>query len=263
MHALIAAALLAATPGAAKTQVTWYGHATFKVVTPKGTVVVVDPWFSNPKAVDKDALAKIGKVDFVLVSHGHFDHTSDAVALGKAGAKLVSSFELGSALVAAGFPQDGASMMTLGNAGGTLPLTDELSVTLVPAVHSSGFSLPNAPPGSPAAYAGSPVGFVIQVKGGPTIYHTGDTDAFYDMKDRVGDRFKVDVMLACIGGHFTMDPEGAALAATYVKPKTIVPMHFGTFPILTGTPAELEKALKKHHAKAKVLEMKVGETQTF
>ncbi len=262
MHALIAAALFAATatPPAGKTEITWFGHATFEVKTRKGTVLVIDPWFGNPKAVDKDALSKIGKVDYVLVSHGHFDHSSDAVALGKAGAKLVGSFELGSALTAAGFPQDGATMLTLGNAGGTVALTDEVSVTFVPAVHSSGFA--GATPG-PAEYAGSPLGFVIQVKGGPTIYHTGDTDAFYDMKDRVGDRFKVDVMLACIGGHFTMDPEGAALAASYVKPKSIVPMHFGTFPVLAGTPAELEKALKAKHVKSKMVEMKVGETKSF
>lgn len=268
MHAILAAALLAATPtaptthGDGKTHLTWYGHATFTLVTPKGTVLAIDPWFGNPKAVDKDALSKVRHVDYVLVSHGHFDHTADAVTLGKAGAKLVASFELGSALVAAGFPQDGASMATLGNAGGTLPLTDEVSVTFVPAVHSSGYAPAGAPPG-PAEYAGEPLGFVIQVKGGPTIYHTGDTDAFYDMKDRIGDRFKIDVMLACIGGHFTMDPEGAALAASYVKPKWIVPMHFGTFPILTGTPAELAKALKARHSRTKMLEMTVGETKTF
>lgn len=263
MHALIAAALLAATPAAAKTEITWFGHATFEVKTPKGTVLVIDPWFSNPKAVDKDALAKLGNVDYVLVSHGHFDHTADAVAVGKDHhAKLIGSYELGNALIAAGFPQDQATMATLGNAGGTLQLTDEVSVTFVPAVHSSGFTPSGAPP-SPAEYAGSPLGFVIQVKGGPTIYHTGDTDAFYDMKDRIGERFKVDVMLACIGGHFTMDPEGAALAASYVKPKVIVPMHFGTFPVLTGTPAELEKALKAKYVKTKMVEMKVGETKAF
>ncbi|MHB8417757.1 MAG: metal-dependent hydrolase [Myxococcales bacterium] len=267
MNALLAAVLLSAVPAATpargdgKTHVTWYGHATFTVVTPKGTVLAIDPWFENPKAADKDALAKLGHVDYVLVSHGHFDHAADAVALGKAGAKLVGSFELGSALVASGFPQDGASMTTLGNAGGTIPLTDEVQVALVPAVHSSGYGPAGA--SGAAEYAGAALGFVIQIKGGPTIYHTGDTDAFYDMKDRVGDRFKVDLMLACIGGHFTMDPEGAALAATYVKPKWIVPMHFGTFPVLSGTPAELEKALRARHSKAKLLELKVGESKAF
>jgi L-ascorbate metabolism protein UlaG (beta-lactamase superfamily) len=268
MQSLMLAVLLAAAPapapvataaatGDGHTHLTWYGHATFSITTPKGLVLVIDPWFGNPKAVDKDALAKLGKVDYLLVSHGHFDHVADAVTLGQRGAKLIASFELGNDLVAAGYPKDQATMETLANAGGTLALGDEVKVSLVPAVHSSGFN----PPGSNgvAEYGGNPLGFVIQIQGGPTIYHTGDTDAFYDMKDRIGDRFKVDVMLACIGGHFTMDPEGAALAASYVKPKWIVPMHYGTFPILTGTPEELGKALKAHHAKAKMLELKVGE----
>ena len=254
---------LASTASAAKrqpnTKVTWYGHATFRIETPKGLVLVIDPWFSNPKDPDKDALAKLGKVDYVLLSHGHADHAADAVALGKAGATVVSVFELCNALQTIGYPKDQASMLTCGNIGGTIPLGDEVKVTLVPAVHGSGLDRPDGP----AIYAGSPVGFVIEIKDGPTLYDTGDTDAFEDMKDRIGDRFKVDLMLACIGGHFVMDPQGAALAATYVKPRAIVPMHFGTFPLLKGTPDELREALKARHSKSEVVEMKPGETKTF
>jgi L-ascorbate metabolism protein UlaG (beta-lactamase superfamily) len=260
----LAAVSLIPTANAAKhqvnTKVTWYGHATFRVETPKGTVLVIDPWFGNPKDPDKDALAKIGKVDYVLVSHGHLDHAADAVALGKAGATLVSVFELCNALQTTGFPKEQASMVTCGNVGGTIPLGDEVKVTLVPAFHGSGLDRGD---GTPAIYAGAPVGFVIEIKDGPTIYHTGDTDAFEDMRDRIGERFHVDVMLAGIGGHFIMDPQGAALAATYVKPKVIVPMHFGTFPLLTGTPDELRAALKARKSKIDVLEMKPGETKTF
>jgi L-ascorbate metabolism protein UlaG (beta-lactamase superfamily) len=255
---------LASTASAAKrqpnTKVTWYGHATFRIETPKGLVLVVDPWFSNPKDPDKDALTKLGKVDYVLVSHGHSDHMTDAVALGKAGATAVGVYELCSALQTIGYPKEQASMVTCGNVGGTIPLNDEVKVTLVPAVHGSGIDRGD---GTPVIYAGSPVGFVIEIKNGPTIYHTGDTDAFIDMKDRIGDRFQVDVMLACIGGHFVMDPQGAALAATYVKPKAIVPMHFGTFPLLKGTPDELRAELKARHSKSEVVEMKPGETKTF
>jgi L-ascorbate metabolism protein UlaG (beta-lactamase superfamily) len=242
------------------TKVTWYGHAAFRIETPKGKVLVIDPWFGNPKDPDKDALAKIGKVDYVLVSHGHQDHSADAVALGKTGATLVAPFELCNALVSVGYPKDQATMMTCGNIGGTLALDDEVKVAIVPAVHGSGLDRGD---GTPAIYAGPPVGFVVEIKDGPTIYHTGDTDAFEDMKDRIGDRFSIDVMLACIGGHFVMDPAGAALAATYVKPKIIVPMHFGTFPILAGTPDELRAALKARKSKAQVVEMKPGETKTF
>ncbi len=265
MHALMLALLFSANPAAAgdgHTHLTWYGHATFVVTTPKGTVLAFDPWFHNPKNPDPEVLAKIPKIDFALVSHGHFDHTGDAIPVGQKGAKLVAPFELGTDLVAAGYPKDQATMMTLANAGGTLDLTDEVKVTFVPAVHSSGFSNPSNPQGPPE-YGGNPVGYVVQIAGGPTIYHTGDTDAFSDMKSRVGDRFKVDLMLACIGGHFTMDPEGAALAASWVHPKTIVPMHYGTFPVLTGTPDELAKALKARKLRTRLLVLEPGKEKSF
>jgi L-ascorbate metabolism protein UlaG (beta-lactamase superfamily) len=151
-------------------------------------------------------------------------------------------------------------MVTCGNIGGTIALGDEVKVTLVPAIHGSGVDRGD---GTPAVYSGSPVGFVIEIKDGPTLYHTGDTDVFEDMKDRIGDRFHIDVMLACIGGHFTMDPQGAALAATYVKPKILVPMHFGTFPLLAGTPDELRAGLKARKSKVEVVEMKPGDTKVF
>lgn len=265
MHRIAVAALaLAAWPLAAqaagKTEITWYGHSAFTLKTPKGTVIAIDPWMSNPAARDKEAAGKIEKVDFILVTHGHSDHVGDAVALGtRTGARLVTNFDLSKALVAAGYPAGQATMATAGNIGGTLQLTDEVSVTMVPAVHSSTFQKDEA---SPVEATGNPLGFVIHVSGGPTVYHTGDTDVFGDMK-LIGDRHKVDVMLACIGGHFTMDPAGAALAATLVRARTVVPMHFGTFPVLKGTPAELARALKARGARTTMTEMQVGETRAF
>ena len=244
--------------GTGKTQVTWYGHAAFVVKTPGGTTLAIDPWINNPAAKDKTALDKLPKVDFILVTHGHFDHVGDAVAIQKkSNAKIVGLFELGNALVGAGAAADSAGFATLGNVGGELALNDEVTVAIVPAVHSSGFKKDDA---SPMQYAGSPVGFVIQIKGGPTLYHTGDTAAFGDMK-RIGDRYHPDVMLACIGGHFTMDPRDAALAARDIGAKTIVPMHYGTFPVLTGTPEQLQKEIKG--GKPKVVKMEIGETKTF
>jgi L-ascorbate metabolism protein UlaG (beta-lactamase superfamily) len=238
-----------------KTEVTWYGHATFVVKTPGGTVLAIDPWFANPSTPDKEAAQKLEKVDYVLVTHGHFDHVGDAVALAqRTGAKLVTGFDLGRALVKAGYPEAQAGFDTLGNIGGRIAAGDA-TVILVPAIHSSDVTGEQGQqPG------GNPLGFVIQVKGGPTLYHTGDTDVTMDMR-QIPERYgNVDVMLACVGGHFTMDAQGAALAASYVKAKTVVPMHFGTFPVLTGTPKELEKALK---GKAKVLVMEPGKTVTF
>jgi L-ascorbate metabolism protein UlaG (beta-lactamase superfamily) len=236
-------------PAAGKTEVTWFGHAAFVIRTPGGTVLAVDPWFSNPRTPDKEAAAKLEKVDFVLVTHGHSDHVGEAVALGKrTGAKLLTSFELGHALVAAGYPKEQAGFETLGNIGGAIAAGDA-TVIMVPAIHSSGV----ADDEGKTLPGGNPMGFVIQVKGGPTLYHTGDTDVTLDMR-QIPERYgKIDVMLACIGGHFTMDPRGAALAASYVKPRVVVPMHFGTFPVLTGTPDALSAALKGS-AKVQVLE---------
>jgi len=250
----------AAPAGGGKTQVTWYGHAAFTVKTPHGTVLAIDPWFSNPSNKDGKAVPP-DKIDFILVTHGHSDHVGDAVALAKkTGAKFVGAFELAQALMRAGYPMDLQSVMaTAGNMGGTIELTDEVAVAFVPAIHSSGF---NKDEQSPTEYGGNPVGFIIRVKGGPTIYHTGDTAPFSDIQ-YPAKRWPIDLMLACIGGHFTMDPAGAALMAGWVNPKQIVPMHFGTFPLLQGTPAELRQAIQKAGGKAKVTEMKVGETRAF
>jgi L-ascorbate metabolism protein UlaG (beta-lactamase superfamily) len=233
-----------------KTEITWYGHSAFVVRTPGGTVLAIDPFFANPRSPDKEAAAKLEKVDYVLVTHGHSDHVGEAVAIAqRTGAKLIAPFDLARALVRGGFPEKQATFETLGNAGGVIQAGDA-TVTMVAAVHSSDVNDASGHQGG-----GNPVGFVIRVKGGPTLYHTGDTDVTQDMKlipERYG---KVDVMMACIGGHFTMDPAGAALAAGYVHPRIVVPIHFGTYPVLSGTPKELEAALR---GKAKVLVMEPG-----
>jgi L-ascorbate metabolism protein UlaG (beta-lactamase superfamily) len=238
----IAAAALCLSPlavpaadAAPKTEITWYGHAAFTVKTPGGTVLAIDPFFSNPKSPDKKAGETLPKVDYILLTHGHPDHIGDTVALAKrTGAKLITSFDLCAGMVAIGFPEAQASMVTCGNIGGTIQAGDA-AVIMVPALHSSGIDAEKN--------GGNPMGFVIKVRGGPAIYHTGDTDVTMDMKlipERWG---AIDVMLACIGGHFTMDPKGAALAASYVKARTVVPMHFQTFPLIPGTPEELKAAL--------------------
>ena len=242
-----------------KTEVTWYGQAAFVVKTPGGTTLAIDPWINNPVNKDKGALDKIGKADFILITHGHFDHVGDAIALQKKGGKVIASLELGMQLIAAGLPKDAAGFDTLGEPGGVLKLTDEVSVALVPALHASGFQ---ASENGPWLYAGAPVGFVVQIKGGPTIYHTGDTDWFGEMK-HIGERFHPDVMLACIGGHFTMDPKAAAQAARDVGAKTVVPMHVGTFPVLDGTPEQFAKELKATAPRATMVQMTIGEAKSF
>jgi L-ascorbate metabolism protein UlaG (beta-lactamase superfamily) len=142
------------------------------------------------------------------------------------------------------------------NAGGTVQVKD-VRIHLVSAVHSSGFGTdPKAPP----QYGGSPLGFVLEFQGGPTLYHAGDTDVFQDMA-LIAERYRPTVAMLPIGGHFTMDPQGAALAARLLRVKTVVPMHFGTFPVLAGTPDQLSAALKKSGATATMLAFKPGETK--
>lgn len=258
MKALLALILMCGVALAdGKTSLTWYGHAAFRIDTPSGKSILVDPWLTNPSnPTGKDDAAKV-KADLILVSHGHFDHVGDANDIAKrTKAKLVATFDLGNALVAAGYPKDQYGMETGGNFGGSVTALDgEVTITFVPAIHSSGV-------GDKDAYGGNPGGFVIAVKGGPTIYHTGDTDLFGDMA-LIGSHFKIDVMLSCIGDHFTMGPDRAAEAAKLVKAKAIVPMHFGTFPILNGTPDQLGAALKKTSPSTKLTVMKIGDTITL
>jgi L-ascorbate metabolism protein UlaG (beta-lactamase superfamily) len=246
----------AAAMAAAQTELTWYGHAAFILKTPGGTVLAIDPWLTNPSAVDRDAVSKLGKVDFILVSHGHSDHVGDTMEIARrSGARLVAGYDLANALVAEGFPAGQAPITLKGNMGGTIQLAEDVSVTIVPAIHSSGIRKE----GGTVPYAGSATGFVIHVKGGPNIYHTGDTDVSVEMQ-LIPERWTIDYMLACIGGHFTMDPVGAARAAQLTRARVIVPMHYGTYPMLKGTPAALQEALRAKGLKTRVMAMRIGET---
>src|SRR6185436_3977269 len=164
---------------------------------------------------------------------GHGDHVGDAVEIAKkTKAKLVATFDLSAAVTSVlGYPEDLAGTDTMGHFGGTLNLLEgEVAGTFFPAWHGSGVSKDEK---SPAVYPGNPSGLVIALRDGPTFYHTGDTDLFSDMA--LVSRFhRIDVMLVCIGDHFTMGPDRAAEAVKLVGPRTVIPMHYGTFPALTG-----------------------------
>ena len=239
------------------TQLLWYGQSAFKLTTPSGKVLLIDPWLENPLNPNGKAdLAALKQVDLILVTHGHFDHLGNAVAIAKkTNAKLVSTFDLGQAMVAfSGYPKELVTFETQGNFGGELTLLNgEVKVAFIPAVHSSSV----ASDGSPATYAGNPGGFLVSVKGGPVIYHTGDTDVFADMS-LIPKFRKVSLMLACIGDQFTMGPQRAAEAVKLVNPTTVVPMHYGAFN-LPGTPDAFSQALRQQGVKSQLRMMKVGE----
>jgi len=243
-----------------ETEILWYGHAGFKIKTPSGKVVLIDPWILNPLNKDgKKHLEELKHVDLIFITHAHGDHIGNSVEIAKkTGAKLVATFDLGKAMVQyGGYPEKQFGYETTGNFGGEISLLNgELKVLFVPALHSSALEIKDGPKG--LVYGGNPGGFLITIKNGPVIYHTGDTDLFEDMK-MLGEFYKVDVMLVCIGDKFTMGPKRAAIATKYVNPKIVVPMHYATFPVLTGTLEEFEKELVEQKISTVLKKLKVGE----
>jgi len=242
------------------TQLHWYGQSAFKIETRDGKVLLIDPWLTNPKnPKGKDDLKELKRADLIFVTHGHSDHVGDAVEIAKkTGAKLVAGLDLATAMTKVlGFPSKQAEMDTTPLIGGEASLLGgEVKVVLTPAHHGSGLGKDDD---SIPVYAGQPTGVIIMLRDGPTFYHTGDTDVFSDMA-LIPKFHKIDIMLACVGDYFTMGPARAALAVELVQPKMVVPMHYATFPVLTGTPQAFEDEIRKRKIDTKVRVMKIGET---
>jgi L-ascorbate metabolism protein UlaG (beta-lactamase superfamily) len=225
-------------------KLTWLGHATFRIETAGGKTVLLDPWvMGNPMC--PEAEKKVKKVDVMLCTHGHFDHIGDAVAIAKEhNPTVVGIFEL-----CAWMEKKGVKQISPMNKGGTQKVGD-LRVTMVHAEHSCGIQ-----DGDQIVYGGEACGYVIEFENGVKMYHGGDTCVFGDMQI-IRELYAPAIAMLPIGDHFTMSPREAAYACRLLKPKTVIPMHFGTFPVLTGTPSELKKLVKD----VEVLEMKPGQT---
>ena len=217
------------------TTFTWYGHACYEIRTPGDKVILLDPWFGNPKS-PKPA-DQVDRCDLLLVTHGHNDHMGDAVALASRLRPTWPCMHEMSLWLSRRLPGGGDAVIGM-NKGGTVE-AHGIKVTMTSAEHSAGDWNPG---GETTLYLGAPAGFVIQLENGFTVYFAGDTDAFADMRI-IAELYQPELAFLPIGGHFTMGPRGAALAAEYLGVRHVVPIHYGTFPILAGTPDELRREL--------------------
>ena len=246
-----------------KTEVLWLGQSAFRITSPGGKVIVVDPWLKlNPltPAIYKN-LDALGKVDALLVSHGHLDHFADAPALAlmhKIPMYAPGDLNQSAALLGI-LPPD---LLPRFNKGGSITPAAGIKVTAVHAEHSSVLVWKNAATGKDETHVGGePLGFIIELEDGFKIYHMGDTGLFGDMKF-IGDYYKPDLVLMPIGGNFTMGPVDAAFATReWLKPKAVIPMHYGANPLGKGTPAEFIQALGASGTRVMVL--KPGEKAEF
>ncbi len=245
-------------------EVQWFGQAAFKITSPGGKVILIDPFITkNPKTPeDLKDLSKLDDVDLILLTHGHGDHVGDAVVLAQqTGAKVALNADMGRTFFTLGWLQM-EQMIRFNKSGSIQPIGKDITVTMVRAEHSSEVRHVDAASGKETMHpGGEPAGYIIELEDGYKIYHAGDTGVFAGMKF-IADYYQPDLALLPIGGHFTMDPVHAAYAVReLLKTPSVIPMHYGTFPPLKGTPEAFKAALGD--APSEVVVMTPGEVQEF
>jgi len=228
---------------------TYLGHATIRCDLPGGEVVLIDPWVQNNPACPKE-LKEFDRLDAILITHAHFDHMGDAVELAKKHRPkiVVACFEICQWLTGKGV--ENCSGMNLGGCQDVLGL----GVTMVRADHSCGIS-----DGDQILYGGVAAGYIVRLPGGFTFYHAGDTALFSDMQ-LLGEMYRPELAFLPIGDLFTMDPQQAARACRFLNLRKVIPIHWGTFPALTGTPKKLIKELEDQGSSCEVIALKPGES---
>ncbi len=231
-------------------RLTWLGQMTFRLDTQGGKTVLIDPWVEgNP--VCPPECKSFEKIDVIAITHGHGDHMADAVTLGKKfNPTIICIPELAHYL-----RKKGLTNVSGMNKGGSQKAAG-LTFTMVHALHSSGIE-----DGGTMVYGGDPAGYVITLEDGTRIYHAGDTAVFGDMA-LIAELYAPEIAILPIGDHFTMGPAEAAVATRLLRPKIVIPAHFGTSPKLTGTPAMLREELAKRNLSVEVVELEPGKSLT-